>query len=351
MPIKIRVSEEWDIVGSGGGSAGGSDKDIQFNDGGDLNGSENFTWNNTTNLLNINEKISINASGAFGVGASPDYGAIGKALFSQGSAGNPTWDFINNHAIDTYTFNAQGDYSTAPACAVQTWTVPSNGTHALVILWGGGGGGGNRTGELQYGAGGGGGGGCALGFFSFEELGGSGATIKLSVGDGGRTDQEGEERGEAGGYSTFGCDDSCAVGIAVTSNGQSYFMKANGGSGGGVGDTDADGGGLDAGALGTLIKPGFDGSIFQGGSGRGAETITNAFGYSAIFGGAGGSSGYWVNEAPAQSIWGGNGGLGGGGNGQVPGGGGGGRRDSERGTTLPNGECYGGHGQVKIWIF
>ena len=30
MPTKVRVNEEWDIVGGGGG-AGGSDKDLQFN--------------------------------------------------------------------------------------------------------------------------------------------------------------------------------------------------------------------------------------------------------------------------------------------------------------------------------
>ena len=97
MPIKIRVSEEWDILGSGGG-AGGSDKDIQFNDSGALNGSENFTWNNTTNLLNINGKISINASGAFGVGASPDYGAIGNELEKQ-NINKPTIKDVSNAVI------------------------------------------------------------------------------------------------------------------------------------------------------------------------------------------------------------------------------------------------------------
>jgi len=360
MPIKIRVSEEWDIIGSGGG-AGGSDKDIQFNDSDSLNGSENFTWNNATNLLNINGKISINANGAFGVGASPDYGAIGKALFSQGSDGNPTWDFINNHAIDTYTFNAQGDHTVSPACAVQTWTVPSNGTHALVMVWGGGGG---ASGEGNEGGAGGGGGGCMLGFFSFEELGGAGATIKLSVGDGGRGGVGEEEHGETGGMSTFGCDDSCAVGAAGTFMGPSYFIRGLGGHGGG----DPNGGGLGVGGEGgegdngynaTLISPSFnDVNLFSGGDGRNANHNTadkgrDGYGYFAIFGGAGGASGEYGEESDyphggARSVWGGDGGMGGYGNGQVPGGGGGGR-DASRGA--PNGSGLGGHGQIKIWIF
>ncbi len=363
MSIKIRVSEEWDIVGGGGGSAGGSDKDIQFNDGGDLNGSENFTWNNTTNLLNINEKISINASGAFGVGASPDYGAIGKALFSQGSGGNPSWDFINNHAIDYFEFNAQGDYSTGPTCVVQTWTVPSNGTHALIMLWGGGGGASANLESSVDGGAGGGGGGCMFGFFSFEELGGSGTTIKLSVGDGGRPNVGEEEHGESGGTTTFGCDDSCTVGAAGTFNGPSYFMRGlGGGAGGWEGGSDQYNGGVggegDNGYNDSLISSTFGNELLSGGDGRAGHYNPtyegrNGYGYFAIFGGAGGATGQYGRESDyphgaARSVWGGDGGLGAYGNGQVPGGGGGGYCE-DRGAE--NGEGRGGHGQIKIWIF
>lgn len=44
---------EWQTCGGGGGSPGGSDTQIQFNDGGAFNGSSGLTWNNTNKQLSV----------------------------------------------------------------------------------------------------------------------------------------------------------------------------------------------------------------------------------------------------------------------------------------------------------
>jgi hypothetical protein len=44
----------WESESGGGGSPGGSDTQVQFNDGGSFAGDSDFTWNNTSNTLTIN---------------------------------------------------------------------------------------------------------------------------------------------------------------------------------------------------------------------------------------------------------------------------------------------------------
>lgn len=52
----------WSCIGSGGGGTpGGSNTAVQFNNSGTFGGSTNFTWNNSTNLLNV---VALNSSSA-----------------------------------------------------------------------------------------------------------------------------------------------------------------------------------------------------------------------------------------------------------------------------------------------
>ncbi len=46
------------ITGGGGGSPGGSDTQVQFNDGGSFGGDADMVWNKTTNVLTVNGTVS-----------------------------------------------------------------------------------------------------------------------------------------------------------------------------------------------------------------------------------------------------------------------------------------------------
>jgi hyaluronate lyase len=350
MPIKIRVSEEWDVV-SGTAVGGGSEGNIQFNDGGNLNGSNNLTWNKTTNLLQINQKININSGGAFGVGSGPDFGALGKLLFSQGSGDNPIWDNLVETPI---IFNFDTSSST-----IQQWesaTATTKGTFALVACWGGGGsGGGNNYNEESGETGdcGGGGGGCALGLYRMSDLVAM-DPIYLRVGGGGaRKTSDGS--GYGGADSMFGTDASGELDVFLLKGeaGGGGPNKGSGGIGGSgfvnkIGADNNTAEGFDLSLLGEHV---FEGGKGAPSAGEGWVYTATARGASTLWGGAGGASGNYGGQVPGTSVWGGNGSLGvlhGGNspNGQVPGGGGAGRA----GDTLGGGGA-GAAGQVKIWIF
>lgn len=49
----------------GGGTPGGSDTQVQFNDGGAFGGDVDFTWNKTTNTLTLGENSTIDAPGLY----------------------------------------------------------------------------------------------------------------------------------------------------------------------------------------------------------------------------------------------------------------------------------------------
>ena len=48
----------WESESGGGGSPGGSDTQVQFNDGGSFGGDSDLVWNNTTNVLTINGTLA-----------------------------------------------------------------------------------------------------------------------------------------------------------------------------------------------------------------------------------------------------------------------------------------------------
>jgi hypothetical protein len=55
-----------DEVGTGGGTPGGSDTQVQFNDGGStFGGDADFTWNKTTNVLGITGDVNLSDGGTY----------------------------------------------------------------------------------------------------------------------------------------------------------------------------------------------------------------------------------------------------------------------------------------------
>ena len=55
-----------DEVGAGGGTPGGSDTQVQFNDGGStFGGDADFTWNKTTNVLGITGDVNLSDGGTY----------------------------------------------------------------------------------------------------------------------------------------------------------------------------------------------------------------------------------------------------------------------------------------------
>lgn len=59
--LKVTATEdavEWGTGGGGGGTPGGSNTEVQFNDSGSFGGDPTFTFNKTTNLLSVDHVTS-----------------------------------------------------------------------------------------------------------------------------------------------------------------------------------------------------------------------------------------------------------------------------------------------------
>ena len=72
---------------------------------GDTTGALSFTVNNTTTAL------TLNTTGAFGVGASPSFGSSGQYLTSAGSGAAPTWTTLVSGAEPFVLFVNGGNTS------------------------------------------------------------------------------------------------------------------------------------------------------------------------------------------------------------------------------------------------
>jgi hypothetical protein len=179
-------------------------------------------------------------------------------------------------AIQTFTSNG-------------TWTKPSGGTYAEIILIGGGGGGGSGRksidvgGPATSGGAGGGGGGYTAVTVPLSALGATEAVVIGAGGTGGAavsTSSTDGNAGNAGGNTTFA------------------GYKAGGGGGGGGGNAL---GNSTAGTAGT-------GTYSGGAGGAGVAGAAGAAGSSGSFAGAGGGGGGGVSSGPALYA-GGNGGT------------------------------------------
>lgn len=85
-----------DLVG-GGGTPGGSDTQVQFNDGGVFGGSSKFTFNKTTGAAGIAGPVTIDASAANVTGltiktngSAGNYTLLNSAIYMRDAAGNET---------------------------------------------------------------------------------------------------------------------------------------------------------------------------------------------------------------------------------------------------------------------
>lgn len=207
------------------------------------------------------------ATGAINALVPSQTGNADKYLTTNGTV--VSWAPAYGSAVYEYTSN-------------NTWTKPTEGTFALVTIWGGGGSGGRNT-E----AGGGGGGACVQRFYRLSEL-PSTVSITIAAGGAGRSSNG---NGFTGGTTTFGSL------LSAYGGGGGTASAAAGGYGG------AGGGSLSAGGTGSTAAAGAGHSpMLTGGSGTPAEG-------DADFGGAAGGDAT-SDKAGHTSYWGGGGGAG-----------------------------------------
>lgn len=236
-------------------------------------------------------------------------GNAGKALVTDGSLAG--WGAITTS--QAYTFTASG-----------TWTKPSQGTFAMVYIWGAGGSGGrNSVGAPQ----GGGGGACSFGIYKLADLPG---TVSITVGAGGAS-RTVNAVGMQGGSSLFGSlliayggggggignvsatyggqgGSDLATGISSTGTNTGSAPILDGGGGSNYDNTVPAGrGSYGGGGGGTYYYPGGS-SFYGGGGGGGGGTSTRGLGGTSVNGGDGGDGAIGSAAAGAGSTPGGGGG-------------------------------------------
>jgi hypothetical protein len=145
-----------DEVGTGGGTPGGSDTQVQFNDGGStFGGDADFTWNKTTNVLGITGDVNLSDGGTYTTTLQtitptaartisfPD--ATGTVALVGGSSGNlianqsGAYAGVANSSVDNATGNITlgsrfistvASASSAPAAYISgTWFAGGTATH------------------------------------------------------------------------------------------------------------------------------------------------------------------------------------------------------------------------------
>lgn len=141
--LTIRVS----ATGGGATNPGGSDTQVQFNDGGSFGGDANFTWNKTTRRLAVSGAVSATT---FNGVAITNNGSAGKFLNEAGGYVNVSASTIGASTLGTQlitapTTTAAQDalgggsfgkvfFSTATTAAAQSLLNQTNGTVTQVFL-------------------------------------------------------------------------------------------------------------------------------------------------------------------------------------------------------------------------
>ncbi len=254
----------WQTVGNSTASAGtpaGSDKQVQFNDGGSaMGGNANMTFDKTTNTFtatNIAASTKINLTPQAGAAAP----TTGTAVVS----------------VTKQIFTASG-----------TYTAPSGLLYAIVECVGGGGGGGYGISAAGATGGGGGGGGYSRITLTAAAI---GASQTVTIGGGGAGGTTGGVAAGNGGDTSLG---TLCVGKGGTggTGGNSTGFKT-GGAGGiaGTGDVTVVGGsgGMGSGPATTMAAGGLGGTSVLGGGGSGGNDNTGSAGGNYGGGGGGGA--------------------------------------------------------------
>lgn len=256
---------------------GGTDGQVQYNNGGSFGGGTDFIWDDTNNRLGIGTsspwaQLSINPSGltgpAFAVGSSTATAFVVAPIYGAAA-------FTSSTTV----------YSTA---GTSTFTVPTGVTTVQAKVWGAGGAGGGAADGNGSTGGNGGGGGYATGVIKVTP----GQSLTVEVGGAGALNAT-RRSGGGGGYS-------------AVKSGSTFLVQAGGGGGGGAGET-----GLAAAVGGAGGAGGGEsGSAGAAGSGGGGDNGNGGQGGTQTTGGAGGTGGGTGTDGAAGAAnAGGNGGA------------------------------------------
>lgn len=98
--------------GGGGGTPGGSNTQIQFNDGGTFAGSASLTFNKTTNTLTANNFVATTTANLGDAGNVKIVGGAANYFLKTDGTGNLTWASMPSTAITVDTFTSNGVQTT-----------------------------------------------------------------------------------------------------------------------------------------------------------------------------------------------------------------------------------------------
>ncbi len=100
--------------GGGGGTPAGSDHQIQFNDNGAFGADADFTWNDTTNVLDIEGDVVDITTLTY------------KSAYNNGNSGAGTWTFDLN--------NGQKQFGTLTGNATFAFTAPNGPGNFVIVI-------------------------------------------------------------------------------------------------------------------------------------------------------------------------------------------------------------------------
>lgn len=98
--------------GGGGGTPGGSNTQIQFNDGGTFAGSASLTFDKTTNTLTANNFVATTTANLGDAGNVKIVGGAANYFLKTDGTGNLTWASMPSTAITVDTFTSNGVQTT-----------------------------------------------------------------------------------------------------------------------------------------------------------------------------------------------------------------------------------------------
>lgn len=121
---------EWDTDDSGaGGSPGGADTQVQFNDGGSFGGDSAFTWNKTNDALSAGDNSLTNfslAKGLWGFASSTPSPVTGfeRVIFEDSDGGKSDWSFrVAGGAYGVTNFAGSNGSLSTPATSTSGDTI------------------------------------------------------------------------------------------------------------------------------------------------------------------------------------------------------------------------------------
>tara|TARA_Y100001938_G_scaffold52688_2_gene73729 strand:- start:212 stop:4711 length:4500 start_codon:yes stop_codon:yes gene_type:complete len=135
----LTASHALNSSGGGGGTPGGSNTQVQFNDGGSFGGDAGFTYNSSTDTATLSGDIIATTGSFTHVSASGDIYGIGKlylrgvnegtasidndgATFQSGLIGSPAFNLVNDHVdfgVPGFNFGQTNDNLSSPPIGIR----------------------------------------------------------------------------------------------------------------------------------------------------------------------------------------------------------------------------------------